>query len=471
MLNINKNKTVNYHFKFWPIILTALLCSVVMSMQTLSDIAYVTALIVIISGAFIFFTKSIQERFIWLIALTPLNSLLRTAFEIDINPPDVIYCLLFGEIVLFYFRRHRFHKLGFQYEQILAILILLAVFLSAQMSPLADVPKGLIMRISLLLFLFIFGIKVFSEDLNFLPILHALSLRIIIVLMVCTIVPEGGVEELFGSVISLSRRYHYSHYILTEMSVSLPSLLILIPGNRRWFLLFAPIMFIVIVLLISCQAQVGYIILLTNLVCFAFFTEQRKRIAWGLILSALFIVSVPLIVTHFEKSGYDIIHKEGNERRYTATIAELQTFWKYPMFGIGINNATQRNEVGIVDSDSSFHFNAEYNRYTLFTGHNTLSQIAAELGLVGLIPMLCLLGYYFKKLITKKLTVIFQGGKLIDSNNTVNLLDTIVGLLYINRCIWLMVHDDPFSLKAWGMYLVFSFWIRARKNYQVTVMR
>lgn len=432
----------------------------VLSVETLKGFPYLVAVSSIIVLAFVLFTKSIQERFLWLIALLPLSLYFKEVSSIYISAVDIASFLLSMEIVLklklFSFPREK--------ESKLAICLLLAILISSLLSPLGELHQGIMMRAFITLFLFLFGIQIFNNYQQLMQILRTLSTLLVTFFLVYFSLLDYDAGYSFNSFINEYILQARSKNLIGIMAISMPCYLIF-PNLRRWTIL---IMLFSLFLVLWMQSQTGYIIFLVDfLILSLFFIKKAPSIEKPIILFLIIIIiltPIPLIVKYVRDFGRyeNVVHGESTGIRWLALISNYQSFRNYPMLGIGYGNSERRSN--LFEVDDNIRTDTEEGATISLTSHNTPLRVAAELGLTGLIPFMLLVFHYYGS--NRKNYKGFDEKKIIYTKNEMNLLGMVFKVLFINTLIYMLTQDTFTTLGMWIVFMTLSVWLKVKRNYE-----
>lgn len=433
----------------------------ILSFKSLQGFSYLFATTLVTIFAFAIFTRSIQERFIWLIALMPLgHPFFKQVSGIYITPFDIACFLLCAEIIF----KHEYLSFPRRKEVFLVIFIVFSILISYLVSPLVSVHEdrhfGIIIRFFSMLFLFFISLKIFKNQNHLLQIFRALSSMIVTftllyLLMFLNNMPVG-IYLMYTNAVGL-------------MVLSVPCLFISQYARHKFIFLLIMCFFIVLAFMTPLRTS---LIVFTVDVLFLIMFLIKKSQVWKalLIIILLGIIAIPTARV-FDDTVNSMMNKvrtqDSQSLRVLALISNFEAFLKYPAFGIGYGNSIKRGALISVDDRISFSTDGDSNVY--LSTHNTFLRVGVDVGLCGLIPFCLLFYYYFYELFIRRRYKKPGRAKSPYTSDPVNLIDAIVKVLFINTLLLTLTWDIFPAPKLWMLFVVVSLWIKVKKGYATTV--
>ncbi len=463
IINKRKTKRTNCHLVMWQLYLTVSLYIGILSSESLQGLPYLFTTFLVTIIAFAIFTRSIQERFIWLIALMPLgHPFFKQVSGIYITPFDIACFLLCAEIIF----KHEYLSFPRRKEVFLAIFIVFSILISSLLSPLDSVFEGrhvgIIFRVFTMLFLFFISLKIFKNQIHLLQIFRALSSMIITFALIYLLM------------FSNNRPVGYLGYLMNTnavglMVLSVPCLFISQYARRKS--IFLLIMCFSLVFAVLTPLRTNLIIFTVDLLFIIIFLIKKSQAWKALLIIILFgIIAIPT-VSFFGDNINTMMSKvrkqDSQSLRVLALISNFEAFLKYPVFGLGYGNSIKRGALINVNDRISFSRDDDSNVY--LSTHNTFLRVGVDVGLCGLIPFCLLFYYYFYELFIRKRYKTPGKFKTLYATNKVDLIDAIVKVLFINTLLLTLAWDIFSAPKLWMLFVVFSLWIKVKMGYKKTV--
>ena len=461
IINNRKSKKTDCRLVLWQLYLVILVYISILSFKSLQGLPYLFATTLVTIFAFAVFTRSIQERFIWLIVLMPLgHPFFKQVSGIYITPFDIACLLLCAEIIL----KQEYLSFPRRKEVFLAIFIVFSILITSLLSPLGGMLEGrhlgIIVRTFTMIFLFFISLKIFNNQNHLLQIFRAISSMIvtftlIYLLMFLNNLPVG-VFLMDTNAIGL-------------MVLSASCLFISQYARRKS--IFLLIMCFFLVLAFMTPVRTNLIIFTVDALFLIMFLLKKSR-AWKalLIVILLGIIAIPTVRV-FDDTVNSMMNKvrkqDAQSLRVLALVSNAEAFLKYPVFGLGYGNSIKRG--ALINVDDSISFSRDDGSNVYLSTHNTFLRVGVDSGLCGLIPFCLLFYYYFYELFIRKRYKTPGKFKTLHAINKVDLIDAIVKVLFINILLFCLTWDIFSAPKLWMLFAVFSLWIKVKIGYEKTV--
>lgn len=490
--NSSINKENGCSFEVWPLFLIAFLCIIVIQIRQITNLGYILLTTFIILAGFVIFTISTRERYLWLIALMPLEGYFKETYGIYISPYDIITIMILAELFLVY----KFSFLKRKKESIIIIFLAFTVLLGSLLSPVSYYQPGLIMRLCAKLLIFLYGLHIFTNYKHFGQIIKALIITLPIfffadLLMVADIIGSGVSMQNnvnVGVYRKIEQVHNISSYLAVAVSKNLINYLIIsIPCMfaYKFFRRGSITIFIVLAIFVASafmQSQTLFLVMVVDLLILVMFMVKRSKsklrpIAFFAIIFFAVISIKPVenylrttaVETKTSEWGYNpdyetLTHEGGNELRWLAIISNLQAFIGNPILGLGMGNSTRRGRV--VDVPWRISIYTEDTEEDSLSAHNTMLRVAAEFGLGGLIPYLLILYYCAKGIFTRRHYGKTEGVPSIYNSEAMYL---ILKLVFVNIFIYMCTHDIITSIRFWVVVMALSVWNNLRGDFSESI--
>lgn len=474
-------------FMVWPIFLIASVCLMIIPIRQLEGVYYVFFMCLVILVGFIRFTRDTKERYLWLIVFIPMDRYFKKTMGIHVSPYDVMSIMVFAELLLT--RGITVFCRGFEKWAVLSLCV--AVLFSSLLSPIGVFQLGLIARIYVQLFLFIYGLQLFDCGDDIRDLFKALVLMLPLFLF-SDLAAFASVLGDYASIAQESSMGAYTTYmkhqdehlnyfqtaksqnLINYMIISVPCMFLYMFMRKRAVIIL--LMAAVFVISAYMQSQTLYLIMVAS---FSVLFFMKVRSIGGLakpvvMLLVLFFVIVfsGTAVDFIKKSKLDmnyyadvadvdtsITHDTANQMRLLTIWSNLQAFVKHPILGLGMGNSTRRGKVLSTIDTMIMAVSPEDGGETesgedALSAHNTFFRVAPEFGLAGLLPFLYLLYYYAKVLFRKR-----TGEDDASKRNSL-----ILKFIFVGTIFYMMSHDIFNSPRLWMVLMVIGVWVKIQRG-------
>ncbi|MBI1883678.1 MAG: O-antigen ligase family protein [Chlamydiae bacterium] len=185
---------------------------------------------------------------------------------------------------------------------------------------------------------------------------------------------HGRVLQPFQEAFRLTASFSHPNGLGAYLAMSFPILLSLIYQERRW--IYFPIIPILLMVLALTYSRGAWVSLFFSLILFAWF-KNRKMIVAMILLILLSWFILPSSITHRMQDTFNFSNATIQTRLQTWKGA-WDLFLKHPVTGNGLKSFSLLLQKGYV--------------------HNCYLQILVEMGALGLLSFLWILGYFFRGL-------------------------------------------------------------------------
>lgn len=389
----------------------------------------ITLSLILLCLAYQFLSKSIYDSLSWLIVSIPFDIIQWPLMNIYVSLSDIMLVLF---LLRAFFQRHNLN-MKMTPPVLLGLVTILAIAVGYLFSPLEySVMRGVAMRaiLSVGTFIVICNLVPTTKDLR--TIFRAYSFMAPVFFIV--LIMNGELQEMLNAVIEMERPTH-SHTLPLILTLALPLITLKKYNSAITFL----ISFLYMGVILLCQSLITIPLGIATVMVTYWSSGRFKEHKFSPILSILIL----FVIIYFASltSGYNEVIRETVNRdqslRQHKLEANLNTFYSYPITGVGPGGSYSRDLIGLYEAWTEGRGAAE----------NGILQVLAELGLIGTVPFIMLILYMFLKL--------FRISFITDDRYKYG-----IWILYISTIIYLLYSDAAWFKMIWCTWALVCLYVQ-----------